>query len=150
MRVLFAASTITIALMGAAAAESFTRIATLEPTTIKTVTVGTHTATLTSFKGTYVHKWASGTAETTGTVACTSWSNPPGSPFHTSGICEDVDSDGGKGSYIHSCNFLNEAKTETECWGVQSGKGGKIDGRTGTITWKIKDNKGAAAGIYSD
>lgn len=147
MRILFAAIMITLLQTGFAAAESFTFTVTFEPAAQKTVTVGKRSASLMSNKGKYSQKWASGVV-TTGNVTCTVWSTGEEDGFDSRGICETVDSDGGTAGYLYTCNFLNDAKTETVCWGEQSGKGGKFDGRTGSITWGQEDNKASGGGLW--
>lgn len=149
MRVLFTAIAAFILQTGFAAAESFTFTVTFDPAVQKNVTVRTRSASVSTTRGKYLQKWASGVL-TTGEVECTAWSTEAGADFDSRGICETKDSDGGRAGYIYSCNFLNDTKTETVCWGEQSGKGGKFDGRTGTVTWGQKDNKAAGGGLWKD
>lgn len=149
MRLLFATLVLTAFSSGFAAAESFTFTVAFEPAEHKSVTVGTHYAFFSATKGKFVQKWASGD-RTTGDVVCTAWSTETGAAFDSRGICETTDSNGGNAGYIYNCNFLNDTKTETVCWGQQSGRGGKFDGRMGTVTWGQKDNKASGGGLWKD
>lgn len=134
----------TLLFSGFAHAESFTFTTNWEPAEVKAATVGARTITLSSVKGNVVLKWASGT-ESRGAVECNSWSGEPGATFETIGICNATYEDGGKLELHYGCTFTNEAKTESNCWSVNSGTGGKVNG-PGTTSWNSKGNKAAGGG----
>lgn len=149
MRVILATLCLILGQTSYAAAESFTFTVNFEPPVAKTVTVGDNSATLTTSAGKYVQKWTSG-ATTTGEARCTTWSTGKEEGFDSRGLCETKDNDGGTADFLFSCNYLKENRTESVCWGEQSGKGGRFDGRTGTVTWGQKNNIASGGGLWKD
>jgi len=74
--------------------------------------------------------YADGHKETT-VGKCSSWTNPPGSAFQVTGVCEAAEY-----TIRFTCGTAADNPAEANCWGYLEGQAGRYKGRTGLITYR--------------
>jgi hypothetical protein len=82
-------------------------------------------------------RWASG-KKSSSKGTCANWTVPPSGGITSNGACVLTDSDGGMFSLSFACAAADAKNTMANCWGGMTGTSGAYQGKTGTISWRIK------------
>jgi hypothetical protein len=90
--------------------------------------------------------WLGGKTSTN-TFQCASWSSTPGSLFDSYTACTYADTNGDSASIIAGCDFTNDARTESDCWGGINGLEGPHKGKSGTMAWHGKNGSDGKTGL---
>jgi hypothetical protein len=84
------------------------------------------------------------------TSKCVSMMQPPNANIFAMHVACDVTREATIYTVAAGCNFMNKEKTETSCVGGLKGKAGKLEGRTGSITWHTKGGISKGTGQWHE
>ena len=134
------------AMVGTAAADTFTFESTSTTSKMINVATGASTAAFANFiEGQSQVKYASGKTTTTKNE-CAAWSTPPGDQFTTSGVCKFSEGANNEATITYTC--LADMKTGVgDCWGGLRGVSGSRAGKFGTISWHQTQSPDSATGV---
>lgn len=75
---------------------------------------------------------------------CANWANAPSAQFPQSGVCSVAD----VYTLRYSCAPAAEMPTESNCWGLLEGVGGRFKGRTGVIAYRSNSTGSVGVGTW--
>ena len=102
-----------------------------------------------SVAGTTTTTYASGKVETSA-YTCYSMTQPPGSIFDMHGVCDVKDAAGDTFGVLFGCNYMNEERTVSNCFGGLAGLTGKYKDRGGNITWHSTGDTSTGTGQWNN
>lgn len=145
-----AASFFAVSLSASALAETFTFNSTSEPGGTITLELPEGLVTAGSVSGSSTSNFSSGETQSS-KFTCHSMTEAPSATFDMTGLCEVIDDGVAGNNYkiLFGCNYANEERTASSCWGGLFGTGGRFDGKSGTVSWSSKDGASSGTGQWN-